>query len=63
MTTTLESASQAGQRVGNGKTSFLGETLDPEWPDLDMKQLARTLKERIEVQPTDGDTSTLVGGS
>lgn len=35
MTTTLESASQAGQRVGNGKTSFLGETLDPKWPDLD----------------------------
>lgn len=46
MTTTQESASQAGQRVEIGKTSFLGETLGPEWSDLDMKQLARTLEYR-----------------
>lgn len=46
MTTTQERASQAGQRVENGKTSFLGETLGPEWSDLDMKQLARALEYR-----------------
>lgn len=46
MTTTPESASQARQRVENGKTSFLGETLGPEWSDQDMKQLARSQEYR-----------------
>lgn len=46
MTPTRESASQAGQRVENAETSFLGETLGPERSDLDMKQLARTWEYR-----------------
>lgn len=60
MTTTQESASQAGQRVENGKISFLGETLGPEWSDLDMKQLARTLENRNGYRCNHENTGTLV---